>query len=62
MINLYRDPNGEKVIVYSTSAATSQNAIIGDSEINTLQVRIKELESQLAGNTETSMDDFTDAH
>ena len=61
MINLYRDPNGEKVIVYSTSAATSQNAI-GDSEINTLRVRIKELESQLAGNTETSMDGFTDAH
>ena len=61
MINLYRDPNGEKVIVHSTSAATSQNAI-GDSEINTLRVRIKELESQLAGNTETSMDGFTDEH
>ena len=59
MINLYHDPNGEKVIVHSTPAATSQ---FGDSEINTLRVRIKELESQLAGNTETSMDDFNNAH
>ena len=62
MINLYRDPNGEKVIVHSTPAPTSQFAT-GDSEINTLRARIKELELKLPGNVETlSMDGFIDAH
>ena len=54
MINLYRDPNGEKVIVHSTPTPTSQFAT-GNSEINTLRMRVKELELKLAGSGDTAL-------
>ena len=53
MISLYRDPDGENVTVHSTPAPTSQFATTGNSEINTLRMRVKELELKLVGSGET---------